>query len=81
MVPLPDGRALISLDESMSIQEFELQVRDALEQSARVPTRERALLTSIVEILTVARHTKGLVVHRRSIIVLKTTRRRRLAAS
>jgi hypothetical protein len=72
LVPLPDGRALIALDESMSIQEFELQVRDAL---------ERALLSSIVEILTAARHTKGLVVHRRSIIVLKSTRRRRGDAS
>jgi hypothetical protein len=31
LVPMPDGRALISLDDSMSTYEFELKLRDVLD--------------------------------------------------
>ena len=31
LVPMPDGRALISLDDSMTTYEFELKLRDALD--------------------------------------------------
>lgn len=76
LVPLPDGRALISLDESLSIHEFELNLRDALAEN-KMSESERSLVRSIVEILTAARQTSGLVVQRRSIIVLQSTRHRR----
>jgi hypothetical protein len=76
LVPLPDGRALISLDESTSIYEFELNVRDAVSETG-ISARERSLLQSIVEILTAARQRSGLVAQRRSIIVLQSTRQRR----
>lgn len=78
LVPLPDGRALISLDESLSLADFELRLLDALDEGSGIPTAsERPALTAIVEILKSARHTKGLRVVRRSIIVLQSTDHRR----
>lgn len=50
LVPIGDGRALISLAPSMSISALELQVRDALER-ADVQEREREVLKSIADIL------------------------------
>jgi len=75
LVPLPDGRALISLDETMSVYEFELKLRDALDAASLRDARERAVLASIAEILKSARRTKGIALHQRSIIVLQSTRR------
>jgi hypothetical protein len=78
LVPLPDGRALISLDESLSLSDLELKLRDTLDEDRDLPTSsERAALTTIVDILKRARHTKGLRVVRRSIIVLQSTDHRR----
>jgi hypothetical protein len=80
LVPLPDGRALISLDASMSIYEFELRLRDATDDD-QMGARERSLLTSIAEILKTARCTGGIAVLLRNIIVVRSTRRRRSAKS
>lgn len=77
LVPLPDGRAVISLEDSMSVHEFELRLRDATEADDLEP-RERAALSAIGEILKSARHTKGVVVQQRNIIVLQAPGRRRL---
>jgi len=77
LVPLPDGRALISLDR-MSVDEFELRLRDVADDD-QVDMRQRATLASIAEILRTARHTPGIVATSRSIIVLQSTRRRRAA--
>ena len=77
LVPLPDGRAVISLDDSMSVHEFELRIRDAIE-TADLQPRERAALALIGEILKSARQTKGVVVQQRKIIVLQAPGRRRL---
>jgi hypothetical protein len=60
----------------MGIHEFELNVRDALSETG-ISAGERSLLQSIVEILTAARQSSGLVAQRRSIIVLQSTRHRR----
>jgi hypothetical protein len=79
LVPLPDGRALISLDETLSIQEFELRIRDAVEDLEGLERGEHAALKAIRDILRSARQTKGLTVHQRSIIVLQSTRHRRIA--
>ena len=78
LVPLPDGRAVISLDDSMSVHEFELRLRDAIEADDELETRERAALAAISEILKSARRTKGVVVQQRNIIVLQAPGRRRL---
>ena len=75
LVPLPDGRALISL-EQISVDGFELRLRDAIDD-ARTDGRERPALTSIAEILRSARRTKRIAIVARSIIVLQSTGRRR----
>ncbi|MEO5742122.1 MAG: hypothetical protein ABIS29_16160 [Vicinamibacterales bacterium] len=69
LVPIGNGRALISLDPAMSISALELQVRDALE-SEEVPQRERDLLKSIADILRRGRASRGLTFKARTIIVL-----------
>ena len=79
LVPLPDGRSLISLDRAMSIYEFELAVRDALDASSDLNPRERTLLAAIGDILKSARQTKGVTVQQRSIIVIQAARQRRRA--
>jgi hypothetical protein len=54
LVPLDNGRALISLDHEHSIAELELDIRDALERRA-VAATERAVLQTIGRILRQAR--------------------------
>lgn len=76
LVPLPDGRALISLEGSMSITEFELNLLYALDAENAVAPADRTLLSSIAEILRHARQTKGISLQERSIIVLKVNSRR-----
>src|SRR5262245_16654402 len=49
LVPLPDGRALISLDKDTSVAEFEVLLRDALETDTT--TAERESLEAIGAIL------------------------------
>jgi hypothetical protein len=78
LVPLPDGRALISLDETMSVYEFELKLRDVIEETGREDADERAALEAIGEILKAARTNKHIEVHPRRIIVLQSTRHRRI---
>jgi len=78
---LPDGRALISLDEAMSVSDFDLKIRDAIDGDEKLDVRERSVLTSIAEILKTARTTKGIVVHERSIIVLQSSRQGRMAGA
>jgi hypothetical protein len=69
LVPIGDGRALISLAPSMSISALELQVRDALE-GKDVQDRERQTLQSIADILRRGRASRGLTFEARTIIVL-----------
>ena len=77
LVPLADGRALISLDEGLGVHAFELRVRDTLEDRG-LGARDRATLASIAEILREARRTRGIAVHQRNIIVLRSMRRHRI---
>lgn len=80
LVPLADGRALISLDEAMSVHEFELRLRDAEEDAgAATPAPELATVAAIIDILKRARRTRGLRIERRAIIVLRSPGRRRIA--
>jgi hypothetical protein len=69
LVPIGDGRALISLAPSVSISALELQVRDALERKD-VPRREHEILKSIAGILRRGRASRGLTFEARTIIVL-----------
>jgi hypothetical protein len=75
LVPLPDGRALISLEGDMAPPDFELKVRDVLDENGHMDGRERAVLMSIIEILKSARRTRGIHVRQRGIIVLQAVAR------
>jgi hypothetical protein len=79
LVPLPDGRALISLHDAISVHEFELKLCDAIDGGTDMEPRERSAMSSIREILKSARQSKAITVHQRSIIVLQSTRHRRIA--
>jgi len=75
LVPLPDGRALISLDLGARVSELEGAVRDALEAAARTPA-ERSLLDSLGQILRAARQSRDIELCQRNIIVLEKRKRR-----
>jgi hypothetical protein len=79
LVPMPDGRALISLDPAISVHEFELMLRDVLESKGQIETDARTLLLAIADILKSARQTKNVTIRQRSIIVLQESRSRRRA--
>ena len=83
LVPLPDGRALISLDRQTGVAEFEVMVRDALDTDG-VPPAERTVLEALADILRTARRSRTLSLRERSIIVLESestrSRNRRAAA-
>ena len=76
LVPLGNGRALISLDDQYPISRLELDVRDALEQGD-MSDADRDLLNTISTILRDARRSPHVAVRPRTIIVLERTRQRR----
>lgn len=80
LVPLPDGRALISFAQAKTIAELELTLNDALEE-ASLPDDDRELFEAIVGILKDARRSGDVLVHRRNIIVLESSRRKRRVSS
>ncbi len=84
LVPLPDGRALISLDRQVGVAEFEVLVRDALDADG-VPPSDRAVLEALGDILRAARRSRTVDLRERSIIVLESeiarSKRRQTAAS
>jgi hypothetical protein len=75
LVPIGDGRALISLDPSHSVSSLELQLRDALE-NGKAKGQERDILEGIADILRRARGASGQRLETRSIIVLTAHSRR-----
>lgn len=77
LVPVGDGRALISLGASSSISSLELQVRDALEQLAP-GNQDRGGLQALADILRQTRGSRGATAEARTIIVLASRPRRRI---
>lgn len=77
LVPLGNGRALISLDPEYSIAQLELDIRDALEER-HIAGPERELLRAIGGILHETRRSPQLTAKPRTIIVLERKRQRRL---
>ena len=73
LVPLPDGRALISFEDATTPDAVELRIEDALED-AELPPADRAEFAAILEILKTARRSGDVTVLRRSIIVLEGRR-------
>ncbi len=78
LVPIGNGRALISLERAQSIPAFELDLVDALARGA-VTERERQTLAAIVEILRQTRRSSKVILEARTIIVFQTKRQRRRA--
>jgi hypothetical protein len=78
LVPVGNGRAIISLSSSTSISSLELQVRDALE---RMPpqNREREGLQMLADILRRSRGSRELASEARTIIVLASKTKRRVS--
>jgi hypothetical protein len=74
LVPLPDGRALISFARSITPAHIELKLADALDDP-ELDDSDRAIFTAIQDILRSVRKTRGVSVEQRSIIVLETDRR------
>lgn len=76
LVPIGNGRALISLDARYSISQLELDLADALE-APDVTKPERDLLLTIGKILRETRRSRQLTATARTIIVLERKRQRR----
>ena len=76
LVHLPDGRALISFDQSISIAGLELMIADALEDRT-ISSGDRAVLEAVAGILRTARRSTDKIVAQRNIIVVENRRRTR----
>jgi hypothetical protein len=74
LVPLPSGRALISLERSLSPEAFELRLRDRLD--AGVPPADEAGLRQVVDVLAGARRTGSARLQARTILVIEAVRHR-----
>jgi hypothetical protein len=70
LVPLPDGRALISFNHPKTVAELELLLQDALDDP-RLSADDRVVFEAIGSILKGARRSKGVTLLHRNIIVLQ----------
>ena len=75
LVPLPDGRALISFNQPKSIAELELLIYDALEDKS-LSADDRRVFEGIGSILRDARRSSEVSLNHRTIIVLESSERR-----
>jgi hypothetical protein len=73
LVPLGNGRALISLEATHSIPQLELELRDALD---RASPAERRTLENLAAILRSARRSAVVHLEQRTIIVIESKRKR-----
>lgn len=73
LVPLSDGRALISFDDSMTTARLELRIQDALED--RALSREDArIFEAVRDVLKEARRAGNVTLLERNIIVIESAR-------
>ena len=71
LLHLPDGRALISFDQTRTIAALELLINDALEERS-LPPADRVVFEAITRILSSARHSDRVSLLQRNVIVLET---------
>ena len=76
LVHLPDGRALISFDQSTTIADLELMMADALDGDG-LSKEDRGIFEAIAGILRTARRSQTTTLARRNIVVVETRRRGR----
>ena len=75
LVPLADGRSLMSFDRQLSVHEIELRVNDALDDPS-LAAGDRPTFTALARILRDARRSGRVALRERSIIVVQRVRRR-----
>jgi hypothetical protein len=80
LIPLPDGRAIISFNREFTTAQFELLIDDALEDR-RMSRTDQTIFRAIAQILRSARRSKDVTLQERNIIVLESRRRPRPATS
>ena len=73
LIPLSDGRALISFDGAMTTARLELTIRDVLEDPALTPEDAR-IFAAIADILKTARQSRHVSLCQRSVIVLESVK-------
>lgn len=73
LVPLSDGRALISFDRATTIEQLELRLQDAMDDH-RLPAADQRVFEAVAEILKTARRSEQVVLRQRSIIMLEAAR-------
>jgi len=71
LIHLPDGRALISFDQTRTIPALELMIKDALEDPD-LPAGDRDIFDAIADILKTARRSDRVALLQRNVIVLET---------
>lgn len=71
LLHLPDGRALISFDQSRTIAALELLIKDSIED-ADLPEADRRIFGAIDDILHTARRSDRVAMLQRNVIVLET---------
>lgn len=76
LVPLSDGRALISFDKSTSVSRLELRLRDALEGD-ELSKEDARVFKGVADLLKQARLSGNVEASQRRIIVLESTKPRR----
>ena len=74
LLHLPDGRALISFDRSMTIPGLELLIADAVDDP-ELPAQDREVFAAVAGILKSARRSDHISLLQRHVIVLETRRR------
>jgi len=78
LVPLTDGRALISFDETMNTSRLELVLRDTIDEGRLSPEDDR-LFRAVADLLKGARLSKSVELHQRQIVVLESVKPRQAA--
>ena len=73
LVPLPDGRALISFDHSTDVSKLELELQDAIEDDGLVEA-DRRVFEQVADILRSARRSPGVTLRQGNIIILEASR-------
>ena len=80
LIPLSDGRALISFDETTTPARLELAIEDALDDH-RLGPDDRKVFAAIREILKSARRSGDVTLRQRNIMVLESQRLKKRRAT
>lgn len=80
LVPIADGRTIIALEEPLTVEQFELRVRDALDDGS-VAGEDRELFASLARVLRDARLAMNVTLRRIVLLRARNGTKRARAAS